>query len=463
MSELPPFPSTAAEFYGLRDHRTDLYDGVVPAYTERAVRVTIDRDTVQTYLGQMMLIITANLLSRWCRRVDLQVPDVVLHARFRLSGSVSELVLKLMRDADPFGDFSACSGGGGFDLQLHIGEDSPASAIPTTVISACGWYASVRRPAKAKWPTRDGLNPVGAVAAAILGGAQLFRDALGLQAVFPPALLYDAFNAKPVQELVERPFEHLGTRHYLGAVLMVGAGSVGSAAAYFMDLFGLEALMRVVDADFVKVENFGRTPAFGRAVYGVSKPTAIKASLVGGSLFVDPVDQWWHEIEEPTLAGYDVIIPVANEHGIRWTIQAGVPPLMVHASTGRNWNVNFGRHVPGRDDCLADRFAGFVEQAVFRCSEGKMPVSEWKIVDASLPFLSFWAGFLIATDLVRLGIEQYPHTPNFGNYSFRKNRFTPQLVDKGPRPDCMCRNQASAFWTLRQGTRFSGLSPTVWK
>src|SRR6266705_3461248 len=93
MSERPPFPSTAAEFYRLRDHRTDLYDGVVPAYTERAVRVTIDRDTVQTYLGQMMLIITANLLSRWCRRVDLQVPDVVLHARFRLSGSVSELVL----------------------------------------------------------------------------------------------------------------------------------------------------------------------------------------------------------------------------------------------------------------------------------------------------------------------------------------------------------------------------------
>lgn len=462
MSEIPPFPSTAAEFYRLRDHRTELYSGVMPAYTGRSVRVTINPCTVQTYPGQVMLMITANLLSRWCRRVDLQIPNVPVHARFELPGSLPDLALKVMRDADPFGDFSVRSSST-FDLHVHVGEDCSAGAIPTTVISACGWYASVRRSSEAALPTREGQNPVGAVAAAILGGAQLFRDALGLESIFPAGFLYDAFGATPVRELIERSFEHLQTGHGMGAVLMVGAGSVGSAAAYFMGLFGLQGLMRVVDGDFVKVENFGRTPVFGRSVYAMRKPSALKASLFGRSLSVDPVDHWWHEIDRATLTGYDLVIPVANEHGIRWTIQSGIPPLMIHASTGRNWNVNFGRHVPGRDDCLADRFAGLTEKPVFRCSEGEVPASKEKIVDASLPFLSFWAGFLIATDLVRLRMEHYPHTPNFGNYSFRKNRFTPQLVDKGPRPDCACRSQAGAFWALRHGTRFSAFSPRTWR
>ncbi len=383
MSKISPFPSTAAEFYSLRDHRTDLYTSVIPAYTARSVRVTINPGAVQTCPGQVLLIITANLLSRWCRRVDLEVPDVPVHACLKSYRSLPDLVLKVMRDADPFGGFSVRSSGEMFDLHVHVGEDCPASASPTTVVSACGWYASVRRPGEAALPIREGLNPIGAVAAAILGGTQLFRDALGLKSVFPPRFLYDAFNATPVHELVERPFEHLETGHSVGAVLMVGAGSVGSAATYFMDLFNLEALMRLVDGDLVEVENFGRTPVFGRAAYGMRKPSAVKASLIGGSVSIDPVDQWWHEIEKATLTEYDLVIPVANEHGIRWTIQSGIPPLMVHASTGRNWNVNFGRHVPGRDDCLADRFADFTEKPVFQCSEGEVPVGEEKTIDAS--------------------------------------------------------------------------------
>jgi hypothetical protein len=135
---------------------------------------------------------------------------------------------------------------------------------------------------------------------------------------------------------------------------------------------------------------------------------------------------------------------------------------MVHASTGRNWNVNFGRHIPGVDDCLADRFAGFDDTPMFTCASGKVAANQTVSVDASLPFLSFFAGFLIATDLARLGIDGYPHTPNYGNYSFFKNRFTPQLSPDGPRNECICHTQSDGFWRFRKDTRYSYLSPTSW-
>jgi hypothetical protein len=75
-----------------------------------------------------------------------------------------------------------------------------------------------------------------------------------------------------------------------------------------------------------------------------------------------------------------------------------------------------------------------------------------------LPFLSFFAGLLIATDLVRLALPHYPNTPNFAHYSFRANRFVPQFDARGPRAGCICQDQGDLFWRLRANTRYAWLS-----
>lgn len=87
---------------------------------------------------------------------------------------------------------------------------------------------------------------------------------------------------------------------------------------------------------------------------------------------------------------------------------------MIHASSGGDWLVNFGRHIPGRDDCLAERFAGFDRPLQLACSGGEVPVAPDQSIDASLPFLSFWAGLLVATDIMRLATEGYPNVANLG-------------------------------------------------
>jgi len=53
--------------------------------------------------------------------------------------------------------------------------------------------------------------------------------------------------------------------------MMVGAGAVGSSAAFFMNVFRLVADLTCADADEVKVENLGRTPAFSASDCGAMK------------------------------------------------------------------------------------------------------------------------------------------------------------------------------------------------
>jgi hypothetical protein len=79
-------------------------------------------------------------------------------------------------------------------------------------------------------PQDDSYNRLGAVAAACLGVAQLFKIALGM-----PADLWlreGIFDLSRLEWLTEpRPLPW-PTSADIGRALMVGAGSVGSAAAY---------------------------------------------------------------------------------------------------------------------------------------------------------------------------------------------------------------------------------------
>lgn len=447
------FPATADAFYALRDNRINVYGDVDARYTQTRVHVTADPAIVVTPTGRTMLGVSANLLSRWCRTVSFDVP----------ADGMDEILAK-MRDADPFGRFNLVEGDPRADLRLHIGANFSGNPQGATVISAQGWYAAVRRAGAGHLDSCDGSVVVGAAAAAVLGGAQLFRDAVDAADLYSPDFLFDAFLGAPAVTLVERDFDRAWQPPPTLDLLMLGAGSVGSASAYFLTQLNILANVDISDADIVKVENFSRSPLFGKSTYLAFKPSAVASSLAGTTIAVTPINTWWDEHTGANVGKYDIVLPLANERGIRWNVQSSVPPLMIHASTGGSWNVNFGRHIPGRDDCLADRFSAFMdaERAPMACAQGEVEVAPAVKIDASLPFLSFWAGFLVAADVARVEIMDYPHTPNFAEYSFRGKRFRPLRYDKGPGYGCLCRGQAHPFWTIRGNGRFSGLSPKTW-
>jgi hypothetical protein len=130
---------------------------------------------------------------------------------------------------------------------------------------------------------------------------------------------------------------------------------------------------------------------------------------------------------------------------------------MIHASTGSNWGVNHGRHVPGRDDCLADRGPVQVSVEDLACSTARIETTDFS-TDATLPFASMFAGVLIVADLVRAQLPGYPQVPNFASFDWYGPLDVIQVWDRKARTDCICRGQGKTFHDRFNGsTRYRRL------
>ena len=302
-----------------------------------------------------------------------------------------------------------------------------------------GWLAFLGNDYSSISPTENG-NCIGAIAAACFGVAQIFKLALRISADrLMRDGVFDMFrlcwtktrNAGPLPETD------------IGRLLMVGAGSVGSSAAYCMRMVGVTGNVTVVDKDVVKIENFNRSPIFGRQTTGLSKSEAVAAHLTESRLRTVARTVWWNDYiarQDRFTLPFDVWLPLANDHGVRFSMQNNVPPVMIHASTTANWGVNHGRHLPGNDDCLADRFPNVVGGDALVCASGETIDHEDRI-DAALPFCSLFAGLLVVAELVRLQLPNYPQVPNFALFDWYASMDTVQMWDKRPRSTCICRQQ----------------------
>jgi hypothetical protein len=408
-----------------------------------------------------MLLAAANLLSRWCRRVTIVAPAVSVHPALKMGDrGLGELVLDQMLDADPFGAFAIAGAGatpGGIELQ--IGADAtPSSSVS---INASGWLAALSLGRPIDLPAIGGDNTLGAVAAACLGVAQLFKMAVGLPR--------PSWFREGVFDLFDLGWTTRFTGHAwpdspsVGKILMVGAGSVGSAAAYCARLARLAASVAIVDRDVIKIENFNRSPVFGRRSFGAGKAAAVVSFLSASSLRAVPIPEWWNDFLRSRLRDsmdFDVWLPLANEYGVRAAMQHNVPPLMIHASTTANWGVNHGRHIPGRDDCLLDRFEERSAAENLTCAAGKVPApSSEGTVDAALPFASMFAGVLIAADLVRSLLPGYPQVANFALFDLGSSLEVIQSWNKRGRPQCDCRRfNASLQRRFNGSTKYHLLS-----
>lgn len=421
--------------------------------------MTADDSSIQTLSGQIMLITACNLLSRWCRCVSIAISEAHVDARIdaRKCGAI-DFITDQMRDADPFGCFEAIHQlNSGADIQLHIGDNPRTCAARSVVISSSGWLAAISRDV-ALLPRTDSPNVIGALAAACFGVAQVFKlainwpnDQLIADGVFD---LFSLSRASTFNSLTDH--DYLSAPD-IGKLLMIGAGSVGSAVAYCLSLMNASCELDVVDRDVVKVQNFSRSPIFGKRSYGIAKVNAVVDYLSASSVTPRPYNMWWEEFtrsHDRQTGRFDAWLPLANEFGVRWSMQNNYPPLLIHASTTQNWGVNHGRHRFGRDDCLVDRFPSEVSHDALRCSTGEIRIESTQ-VDAALPFLSMFAGVLVAAELARLQLSGYPQCPNFALIDFGGNISEIQAWDMQPRPTCFCHTQPSTIHeSVNSGTRY---------
>lgn len=456
------FPKDSDEFYRLRDDRTNRYVADRVYQTTRCV-VSIDESFASTFTGQISLIATCNLLSRWCRNVFVVAPSVISHKSLETPTQLlRDIILEQMSDADPFGDFVVAEEVGDFspEAQIHIGSNPRPLAPNQVSVSASGWYAAISRSSAITLnPDRD-ENCIGAIAAACFGVAETFKNAIGYSDDLRITDgIFNMFDLKRAEQQDQQGTDDWPTKPLdVGRVLMVGAGSVGSAASYVLRHLPVEMDLTIVDHDVVKIENFNRSPIFGKSNFLSNKATATAGFLKGSSIHASSYEGTWDTFvrERGSLMNsFDIWLPLANEQNVRWSMQNNVPPLMVHASTTQNWGANYGRHIPTNEDCLADRFPGDSIDDFLDCSTSEVPV-EKAVIDAALPFLSIFAGALIAADLVRIGLKNYPQIPNFALVDFGGPLEGIQLLSRKSAANCLCRTTNLLQEKFNGKTRYYG-------
>jgi hypothetical protein len=393
-----------ARFYRERDRRTLQY-GADPAVLERPVAVQIGEDAAATQAGQVTILALVNMLARVHRRLVLSMPDGPLLARSLVTAS--DLVTACVSTAkaiDPF-----------IDLEVSARRRSwmPSVGIGLAVATGLDYYLGADRLAAtlATDPVKTANSQstvLGAGLAACLGAAAVFRLGHGHRATPRRLSLWDfteGEHAPSGPEEVERVD--------VGDVLVVGAGAVCSALCYWLAQVGVTGQWLVVDGDAAELHNTNRTLGLLAADAGWPNTTpANKAVAAARLLGVQSFPGWYHQwLEAHGDARPDLVLPLANNYGVRHAIGQRGENLLLHATSSNNWTAELHRHLAGRDDCIDCRIPEEL-QARFTCSTGPTQPGTNSSFDAALPFLSGAAGLLLAVGLVRLQhgiLQREPH------------------------------------------------------
>ncbi|MFN8630060.1 MAG: hypothetical protein U0838_06950 [Chloroflexota bacterium] len=374
-------------FYRERDSRTTEYEAGLLRWVEAPVAIAIGPAAAETRAGQIAVLAAVNIAARLHRNLILDVPRVPLVARSLVPArSLDEAAEATVRAIDPYGQLAtrrvtaaglglaiACD----IELPVHVGWSGLAASVGTTPQQADASERSV----------------LGAALAACIGTAALVRAVTGGQIPNQTASLTD-FSDQPGGACVQMPVD-------VGDVLVVGAGAVASALLYWLRELGVSGRWVIVDRDDLLLLNTNR--AIGSLVeqtewYGrTPSPKAIaSATLIGAEPRVAWYDEWLG-----AESGFvpSLVLPLANDRNVRQLVGYRGEPLLVHATTSRNWTAELHRHVAGVDECIACRFPGS-ETAAFACSTAPLPGPASRSTDAALPFLSAAAGLLLARALM---------------------------------------------------------------
>lgn len=136
--------------------------------------------------------------------------------------------------------------------------------------------------------------------------------------------------------------------------------------------------------------------------------------------------------------------------------------MMVHTTTGE-WKTHVRRHRPIADACLRCHFPVEAPRPQEGCARGDLPADATPPdsddePDAALPFVSMLAGALLAGELVKLTLENYPYTPNSVEVGMKSPFSFP--ANWPQRDDCgFCQHVDEGLYrSIIQETKFAALS-----
>ncbi len=383
-------------FYRLRNQRTNEYlpGTAIPA---TPIHLAVGRTSACTAPGQLALLALANQVVRVHRSATFALPDphVDLQITTPFGGrNLGEALLNSVNAIDPCGDFSLGSPNAEAVISVAIGHD---------VANGYDWYIGADRAVAYLSQTpvicQNSIASMrGAALASCLGAAAVFRSTLG-RPTMPRSL--SAWNYAEGDAAGFGPDTLIPID--VGNTLLVGAGAVASALAYWLNVFGVQGQWTIVDGDVVELHNTNRglpfTPAHAGWLSGspVHKVEVLQWLLPSATVYPD----WYDKCSELRELTFDVILGLANDRDVRHQLACRNAVVTLQATTGTNWLSQLHRHIVGKDDCLWCR-TGEIKTARFGCSTAELESTNGTRADAALPFLSAASGLMLATALQRL-------------------------------------------------------------
>lgn len=420
-----------------------------PEYSsdDRSVVVTVGEEA-HSEAGHLLTVALVNQLARAHRSIvvlgDLDRP--LLCADHFGFGTLEAASVGLARVINPF-----------IDATTSVGSARPAPLLTIGIaaegelrLGCDGWCAMIGEGAEVNSRRTSAL---GAALASCLGAAAAFHRLANKDKMPAGSFsLWDYCRTSRTQgpDLVG-PID-------VGRVLQVGAGAVGGALDYWLRFFGFTEEWVIADGDDIEVSNLNRQLLFVAADTGFPDGvTANKASAVVGRLGAPatPSPHWYGDDRKVTDASYDLVLPLANERGVRPALQSRPQTVLLHATTTPNWRALAHRHVAGHDDCIVCRLPE-EESPIFTCSTGRVGTQRPR--DASLPFLSAVAGLLLLGDLIRLQQGSLlARTENFTAVDLGTSTPFVRELTWACRDGCRVRMPAAARIRRTAGMRFAQL------
>jgi hypothetical protein len=209
----------------------------------------------------------------------------------------------------------------------------------------------------------------------------------------------------------------------IGVGWVVGAGGVGSSFAWWLQLFGTTSTWLFIDHDFVEASNLNRSLGmFVRHLdRGDGKPwrkCAAAAQLVPGAT---PFHGTWSDWTAADASAPDVLVPAANDFGVRAALGTYGHPMALTGTTSLDWTAELHLYRASLDGCVGCRHSEHVAPS-FACSSASVPTRDGGSTDAALSFLSGTAGLLTLSTLARLQAGELRGDLNHWTIAFGPSR-----------------------------------------
>ncbi|MBI3528367.1 MAG: ThiF family adenylyltransferase [Betaproteobacteria bacterium] len=363
-------------------------DVLLAALTETEIALVADASDLKSHSAQSAYITAAMLMARSGHRVHLAAPDVPLvgpQPPLKEGGLISCL-LEVGEDLLPGITFQVGQPKSEVDLGIRF-RDTKSDVLAKRIrtVSFRSWSASLRSSNAPAKSTRTDW-PFGGLASAGLISAEGFKIAMQKLSRFArnPSTFRERFA-----NIVEVDF-HLAP-HWtpqatnLGQIDFISAGAIINCALFTLARIPrLIANGRIVDADISDISNLNRNALLLRSMLGLPKVTAI-AGLDLGGLKLQPVETRY-DLETQSLLrplASNVLVGV-DDIPTRWLVQRDSRGWLGVGATS-HWSSMASFHTEG-----------------LACAGCLHPTDDPN--DATIPtvaFVSFWAGLLLATYLVR--------------------------------------------------------------